>query len=309
MLIEKIIRDIGSELEFIRILNSEFIEKCHSTAFCWTTQPNSICLAMGKNYLSTAMVNPNIHGIVTSPKMIAKENIDVSKSIILLNHPDQFFYYLHNATLHNEFDHQAFVPFIDPSAQISSKAIVSQQVKIGAGTIIHDGAVILDNTIIGNDSIIYQNATIGTEGFFSKNVLGKKIHIEHFGGVKIGNNCLIHAASNVSRSVNFGEYTTIGNNSHIGIQSNVSHDCQIGENCDISAKVCFAGRVQIGNDVWVGAAATISNSVRIHDNAVIKIGSVVVADVNQSEVVSGNFAINHIKHLRKYLIKEDHANK
>lgn len=308
MLIDKILKEIGKEIGFIEILNEQFIEKCHYTAFTWTKRPNSICLAMGKDYLRAAINNPNIQGVVTSPQLIARENTEVPKCIILLEHPDQFFYYLHNAKLHEYFSPVPFESFIDPSAQISSRAIVSKNVRIGAGTVIHDGAIILDNTVVGCNSVIYQNVTIGTMGFFSKNVLGKKIQIEHFGGVEIGDNCIIHAGSNLSRAVNYGEYTTLGNNSHIGIHANIAHDCQIGESCDISAKVCLAGRVQVGNNVWIGASATISNGVQIESNAAIKIGSVVISDVKQRQVVSGNFAINHQKHLREFLSKKDDAN-
>lgn len=308
MLIDEILKDIGKNIGFIDILNNQFIEKCHHTTFTWTKRPNSICLAMGENYLRAAINNPNIQGIVTSPQIIAKENTEIPKCIILLEYPDQFFYYLHNAKLHEYFSPTHFEPFIHPSAQISLRAIVSQNVQIGANTVIHDGAIVLDNTIIGRNSVIYQNVTLGTTGFFSKNVLGRKIQIEHFGGVKIGDNCIIHAGSNISRSVNYDEYTTLGNDTHVGIHTNIAHDCQIGENCDISSKVCLAGRVQIGNNVWIGASATISNSVQVGNNAAIKIGSVVISDVDQSKVVSGNFAINHQKNLREFRSKNDDAN-
>ncbi|OGV26344.1 MAG: hypothetical protein A3F18_04070 [Legionellales bacterium RIFCSPHIGHO2_12_FULL_37_14] len=305
-LIEKTIKETGVELGFIDILNSNFLKNCYRTDFCWAHQPNSICLAMSKNYLKMAMHNPNILGVVTTPKIFMKESHNIPKSIVLLTSADQFFYYLHNAKLHNQFDWETIAHSIHPTAQVSDKANISSLVTIGAGVVIHDGAVILGNTIIGRNSIIYQNVTIGTEGFFSKVVLQKKIHIEHFGGVKIGNNCIIHAGSNISRAVHFRNHTTIGSNSHIGIQTNISHDCQIGEHCDISAKVCLSGRVKVGNHVWIGAGAVVSNQVHIYDNAEVKIGSVVIEDVPPNMSVSGNFSVNHKTHLRKYLNRDAH---
>ena len=308
MLIKHLIKNIGVELGFTQVLNDTYLKNCHRTNFCWSKQPNSICLSTGKDYLKIAMANPHIDGIITSPKIFAKENPKIPKSIILLEHPDQFFYYLHNAKLHAQFACETVEPFIHPCAQISDKATVSPLVRIGAGTVIHDGAVILDNTLIGNNCVIYQNVTVGTEGFFSKKVLNEKIHIEHFGGVRLGDHCIIHAGCNISRSVNFGDYTTIGNNSHIGIQTNIAHDCVIGKDCDVSAKVCLSGRVRIGNHVWIGAAATISNQIHVHDHAQVKIGAVVIEDVQPAETVSGNFAIRHQKQMRKHIIEKNHAN-
>ena len=64
-LIEKTIKEIGGELEFVDILNGNYLNDCYRTDFCWAHQPNSICLAMSKNYLKMAMHNPNIFGVVT----------------------------------------------------------------------------------------------------------------------------------------------------------------------------------------------------------------------------------------------------
>lgn len=308
MLIDKIIKEKGKDFGFIQSVNPLFLENCHQTSFSWTKNSNSICLAMGKDYLKMAMDNPNVQGIITSPKVIARENIDIPKAFLILDLPDQFFYYLHNCKIHEQFHVPKFVPYIDPSAQISPRAIVSPQVYIGAGTVIHDGAIVLDNSIIGNNCTIFHNVTIGSIGFFSKHVLGNKIQIQHFGGVKLGENCIVHTGCNISRSVNFSEYTQLGNNTHVGIHTNIAHDCQIGENCDISSKVCLAGRVKIGDNVWIGASATISNNIFIDHNANIKIGSVVISDVLKGDVVSGNFAVNHRKNMRVFLSNAKDAN-
>lgn len=261
---------------------------------------------MGLDYLDMSLGNPNIKGIVTSPKIFGNEKKDTPKCIVLLDQPDQFFYYLHNRKLHECFRATHPLPYIHPSAQISPRAIIAEHVHIGANTVIHDGAVILDNTVIGESSVIYQNVTLGTEGFFSKIVLGKKIHVQHFGGVKLGENCIVHAGSNISRSVNFDEYTHIGNNTHIGIHASIAHDCQIGDNCNLAGSAILAGRVRVGNHVWIGGGAQISNGVQIGNNSAVKVGSVVIANVNESSVVSGHFARNHHQHLRDYVTKVAH---
>jgi UDP-3-O-[3-hydroxymyristoyl] glucosamine N-acyltransferase len=145
--------------------------------------------------------------------------------------------------------------------------------------------------------------TIGTDGFFSKMIMGKKTHIRHFGGVVIGNNCVIHVGTNIARSVNFNESTVLEDNVHIGARSNVGHDCKIGRNTDISANVQIMGRAEIGADVWLGANVGISNMVKVGNGAIVRIGSVVIEDVAEAEDVSGNFAIKHAMNLKNYRMR------
>ena len=283
------------------IINESFLDNALRTAFVWTKHKHSVCLAMGKNYLQTALNNPAIQVIITAPHLVDLQKNNANKSLVLFDEPQSFFYLLHNTKITSDFNESCFESGIDPTAEISTEAFVSKHVKIGARTKIYPGAIVLDGTEIGEDCVIHEGCTIGTEGFFSKWINGQKCHVSHHGGVKLGKNCIIHAGTNISKSVNSNEFTQLGDNTHVGIQSNISHDCQIGENCDISAKVCLSGRVEIGDNVWVGASVTISNNIKIHDGAHLKIGSVVIKDVMTDESVSGNFAMKHSLNMKEYI--------
>lgn len=277
------------------------LETCRRTAFAWTQIPGSVCLAMNWKYFRTALDNPNIQAIVAPDSAIIPEN-QYGKSIIESPKADELFYYLHNQAIHTE-QAGGTLPAagIAPTARVSPRAIIGKNVVIGEDVVIHDGCIVLDNSEIGAGSVLYENVTIGTEGFFSKVIQGVKTHIRHYGGVRIGRNCIIHAGSNISRSANAFESTTLGDHVHIGIHSNVGHDSVIADHCDLSAKVCIAGRARLGRHCWIGASVVISNAVSIGERASVMIGSVVIDDVPDGETVSGNFAEKHGPRLKSYL--------
>jgi UDP-3-O-[3-hydroxymyristoyl] glucosamine N-acyltransferase len=284
------------------IYHIEMLEQCHRTSFAWSEFPKSLCLATDRAYFRQAIENKNIAGIIAPPAAIEESNL--TKAIIVSERANELFYFLHNMAIHKINPPPTAPEYefgIDPTAMISPRAIVAEQVSIGPNVVINDGCIVLDNTFIGADSVLYHYATIGTQGFFSKKILEKKTHVVHYGGVRIGQNCIIHAGTNISRSVNVNEFTSLGDGVHVGIHTNIGHDCNIGDNCDLSAKVFLAGRVKMGQNCWVGASAVISNSVNIGDNANIKIGSVVIEDVPSGKMVSGHFARSHMKNLREFL--------
>jgi UDP-3-O-[3-hydroxymyristoyl] glucosamine N-acyltransferase len=281
------------------IFEENNLGECKRTSFTWSELPNTLCLATDKEYFQEALDNNNIRGIVTTPVIISQK--EFGKAVIVSEKASELFYFLHNMRIHDLHESPKKEHGIHPSSTISDDTTIGENVLIGKNVVIHDGCIVLDNTIIRDNSVLYHNVTIGTQGFFSKIILGKKTHIEHFGGVKIGENCIVHTGTNISRSVNSDEYTEIGNNVHIGIHSNIGHDCKIEENCDISAKVFLSGKVKIGTGCWIGASVAISNSVSVGANASIKIGSVVIDDIQTGHSVSGNFAYDHARNLKEFL--------
>lgn len=304
-MIKNIIQKNKELFKITDVQGESHITNWKRTAFAWSNIPGSVCLAMDQKYFKQAISNPNISGIIAYSKAVPSTD-NLAKAVVISQQANEFFYYLHNLAIHLQDDTTSPTSpaSIHPSADIAASAIVGNNVSIGKNVSINERCIIHDNTIIGDDCVLYDNVTIGTEGFFSKNILGKKTHIRHFGGVKLGSNCIIHTGTNISRSVNANEYTELDDNVHIGIHSNIGHDCKVGANTDISAKVLLAGRVQIGVNCWVGASSTLSNAVRVGSEANINIGSVVIEDIHNGKTVSGNFAMNHISNLKEFMKKK-----
>lgn len=103
-------------------------------------------------------------------------------------------------------------------AIISPQAIVNEDVRMGEGTVVMDGAVINSGTTIGQAAIINTHSSIDHDC-----VIGDFVHIAPgvvlSGGVKIGKNCLVSCGSQVIQSV------TIGDNCLIGAGATVVENC------------------------------------------------------------------------------------
>lgn len=301
-MIKSIVEEYTDHFDVINIFNINKMSQCKKTSFVWSNDPGSLCLAMDKRYFDQAAGNPNIVGIVTTPDIYEHDRSIPDKLVIISKKADELFYFLHNAGIHvDDVSDTSDRNYVAPSASISPTASLGRHVYIGDNVTIHHGCLVCDYTVIKRNTMLHPYVTIGTEGFFSKYIMGTKVHLKHYGGVEIGENCIVHTGTNISRSVNYGENTVLGDSVHVGIHSNIGHDCKVGAESDISAKVLLAGRVRVGRNCWIGAGTTISNALSIGENAAVKIGSVVIEDVPPGETVSGNFAVEHKKNLRMYL--------
>lgn len=280
------------ELSHVDISTLEF----EQTGFVWSIHPNTLCVAMAKQYFQTAIKNPNI-SIIISPKDFGYQT---DKMIIICEKADEFFHEVHNH----------LQEFGDISHRISSLATLSPFSHIEEGVVIEDGVVIEAGSYIGKGSIIKRNSyigvnvMIGSQGMLPKYIQGSKVHLKHYGGVIIQEGCYLHAGTNVSKALFSKDHTSIGKHCHLGIQVNIAHDSSVGECSDISANSVISGRAKIGRNVWIGANCTISNWVTIGNNAKVRLGSTVIHDVDEGEDVSGNFAEPHRQRLYDYAKKQ-----
>jgi UDP-3-O-[3-hydroxymyristoyl] glucosamine N-acyltransferase len=288
-----------------QILRPELLAMARQTAFTWSAQPGTVCLAVNRRYFDMAAANPNVAAIIC-PRSAIGAGPPSDKSLVVAERADELFYSVHNLGIHAHAAAPADAGRrwqIHPGAVIAPTArLLGDRIGIGEGTSIGEYCVIESPAVIGAGCALHAGTLVGTDGLFSKTVLGRKIHIRHFGGVRVGDGCIIHAGTNVSRSVNFNECTELAEGVHVGIGANIGHDSRIGRGTEISGRVMLAGRVNVGEGCWIGAGAVISNAVRIGDRAKIRIGSVVVDDLAPGADVSGNFASDHTARLRQYAI-------
>jgi UDP-3-O-[3-hydroxymyristoyl] glucosamine N-acyltransferase len=163
---------------------------------------------------------------------------------------------------------------------IEENCTIGNRVNIGHNTVIKAGTIVADDVIIGS------NCTIGAVGFgYEQDESGNYILMPHIGNVKldafveIGNNVCIDRA--VMGSTHLAQHVKVDNLVHI------AHGVQIGKNSLIIANSMIAGSVVIGKNVWVAPSSSVKQKTTIGDNALIGMGTVVLGDVNESEIVVG----------------------
>jgi acetyltransferase-like isoleucine patch superfamily enzyme len=80
----------------------------------------------------------------------------------------------------------------------------------------------------------------------------------------------------------------IGENTVIGLNSQVHHDCIIDDNSVLSPRVTLCGNVHVCKNVFIGAGAVVIQGVTIGKNSIVGAGSIVIKDVHANTVVAGN---------------------
>ena len=251
-----------------------------------------------EKYISEVNRNKSVSCIITT-KEIAEKIKDLNYGILISENPRKTFFELHNKLVDEDFY------FKKEKNNISSKAIISSKVSIREyniniedDVVIEENVVIYPNVTIKKGSIIRANSTIGGNGFeFSK--FGDEVLSIKFGGnVIIDENTEIQNNTCIDRGV-FGT-TYIGKNVKIDNLIHIAHDVVIGENTFITACSEISGRVKVGKNSYFGPNSTIRNGIRIGENTKVSMGSVVTKNIEDNQIVTGNFARLHQEYI-KYL--------
>lgn len=219
--------------------------------------------------------------------------VDFNNYISSINSKEVFFSILRNFWGRN-------IPkgFVGDGTFIKGKTVISSDtyigyncsiigdIKIGKGTVIENNVSITGNVVIGDNCYIQSGVVIGIDGFgYSKDFLsGKKIMVEHFGGVKIGNDCFIGSHVNIARGTI--DDTIIGNGVKIAPSTHIGHNNVIADNVTIICSNLF-GSVHIGPESYI-VSSTIENQHSIGSNSVVGMGSVVVNDIPSNVIAYGS---------------------
>jgi len=182
---------------------------------------------------------------------------------------------------------------IHPSAIVSKKAILADDVQvgpycvitdnvtIGAGSRIGSHCLIDGNTIIGSSCIIFTGAVIGSQPQDLK-YKGERSFLE------IGNNNIIREYCTFNVGTGEGGKTRVKDNNLFMAYSHVAHDCSIGNDCVIANNGTLAGHVTIEDKAVVGGLVAIHQFVRVGVLSIIGGCSKVVQDIPPYSTCDGH---------------------
>ena len=243
----------------------------------------------------------NVSVILTNEETAkAIEELRPDIGICVVDDPRSVFFRMHQSLADcEEYARKSFETQIGKDCNISSLAYVSpENVVIGNNVTIEEFCSIKPNTIIGDDTVIRAGTIIGGEGFEVKTSEdGNAYVVKHLGGVRIGNSVEIQSNCCICKALYPWDDTIISNNVKIDNLVHVAHGVKIGEFTKIVTHAAIGGRTVIGKNAWVGIGAIIRNGITIGNNSRVNMGAVVTKDVPDGVYVSGNFAIEHSKHL------------
>ena len=200
---------------------------------------------------------------------------------------------------------------IDPSAAVAPGALVGAGTVVGAEVYIHANAVVgarcrldrgarimanavlYDDVRVGAGTVIHAGAVIGADGFgFAKDGDGALTAIAQLGGVRIGRDVSIGAATTIDRGAI--DDTVIEDGVKIDNQVQIGHNCRIGRNTLICGCVGIVGSTEIGAGCVLAGMVGIGGDkpIRICDGVTVSGCTHVSSSIDRPGVYSGGVIHN-----------------
>lgn len=188
---------------------------------------------------------------------------------------------------------------IDPRAIIDPKAILADNVEvgpwsyigpdvvIGEGTIIASHVVIKGTTNIGSNNRIFQFSSIG-EDCQDKKYAGEITYLEVGDSNVFREGCTIHRGTVQDNSL-----TKIGSHNLFMAYAHVAHDCIVGDHVIMANNSAIAGHVNLGSHTILGGFTAVHQFCRIGSHVMCGAGTVVLKDVPDYVLATGNPAQPH----------------
>ena len=182
---------------------------------------------------------------------------------------------------------------IHPTAIISEKAKLGNNLIIGPYSIIEDDVVIGDNCIVGPHVSIYNGARLGND---IKIYQGASV-ANHPQDLKfaneetlfeIGDGTIIREFATLHRGTIESGTTKVGKNCLLMAYTHVAHDCILGDNCIIANSVQLGGHVEIDDWVIIGGATVVHQFEKIGKHAMIGGGFRVTSDIPPYILAAGD---------------------
>lgn len=202
---------------------------------------------------------------------------------------------------------------IHPTAIISSKAKLADDICVGPYSIIGDNISLGRGTKVGAHCVIEGNTTIGKScEIFTGAVIGSKPQDLKYKGEKsfleIGDNNIIREYCTFNPGTSKTGKTIIGNNNLFMAYAHVAHDCLVGNGCIIANNGTLAGFVTIEDFAVVGGLVAIHQFVRMGKLSIVGGCSKVVQDIPPFSTCDGHpariFGLNLVG-LRRHGIAKD----
>ncbi|HLD82992.1 MAG TPA: acyl-ACP--UDP-N-acetylglucosamine O-acyltransferase [Candidatus Omnitrophota bacterium] len=182
---------------------------------------------------------------------------------------------------------------IHPTAIVSQKAKLADDIQVGPYTIIADNVVIGKGTQMHAYCLLEGNTSVGSGcEIFTGAVIGSRPQDLKYKGEKsfleIGDNNIIREYSTFNPGTEEGSKTVVGNNNLFMAYAHIAHDCVVGNNCVIANNGTLAGHVTIEDNAVVGGLVAIHQFVRIGRLSIIGGCSKVVQDIPPYSTCDGH---------------------
>jgi UDP-N-acetylglucosamine acyltransferase len=182
---------------------------------------------------------------------------------------------------------------IHPSAIISPRATLGQDVQVGPFCVIGDDVVIGNSCTLHSHVVIEGPTRIGDNNeFFPFAAIGGKTQdLKYLGEpthLLIGSHNVFRENTTIHRGTHEEIPTRIGSHNLFLCYAHVAHDCQIGDHVILSNNGTLAGHVEVGDHAIVSGLAAVHQFCRIGQHSIIGGCSKIIQDVAPFMIIDGN---------------------
>lgn len=172
-----------------------------------------------------------------------------------------------------------FVPAVMPVSDdvrvgegtvIMPNVFIGREVSIGKNCVIHPNVSLLDFTIIGDNVVIQAGTVIGSDAFYYNTKKDRDVwfkRMQSCGNVVIEDDVEIGAGCTIDRGVT--AETRIGRGTKMDNMVHIGHDTTVGKNCLFAAQVGIAGGTIVEDGVTLWGQVGVSKTLTIGAHAVV----------------------------------------
>lgn len=291
-MIEFQVRDILKTIKYIKFIGNEEAKVTQLISLDRNNRKSNVLFWCSDTNIDS--LDELTKGTVICSELVFKKSLSTSCNYIVVENPRLRF-----SEVINKFFSYPEITGLSETAKVSKTVQLGHQVSIGEHVVIGENCVIGNNVSIGHNSVISSNTMIGNSVKVGSNCTiggcgfgyavgedGKKIRINHIGGVILGDRVELGSNVCIDRGV-IGD-TILGDGVLVDNLAHISHNVVIGEDSMIYALTVICGSTIIGKNSKVAPGASIINKVIIGDKVQIGIGAVVVRNLPSGIVVAGN---------------------
>jgi UDP-N-acetylglucosamine acyltransferase len=185
---------------------------------------------------------------------------------------------------------------IHPSAIISTKAELDEDVEIGPYCVVGEGVELSSACVLMSHVVIEGPCRIASNNRFHPfSSIGGPPQDKKYRGeptsLDIGHGNVFREGVTVNRGTAQDKgLTRIGSDNWVMAYVHIAHDCIIGNHCILANSVNLAGHVQLGDYAVLGGYTGVHQFCQVGAHVMAGIASVIVKDVPPYLMISGNAA-------------------
>jgi UDP-N-acetylglucosamine acyltransferase len=158
---------------------------------------------------------------------------------------------------------------IDPRAEVHGEAeigpfvVIDGPVRVGPGTRVLAHVTLLGRTHIGAGNVIHSGAVVG-------DVPQDLAFQEAETYLRIGDNNVIREHVEIHRGTKPGTATVIGNENYLMTNAHIAHNCRLGDHVILATGATLGGYVEVEDQVFISGNCVVHQFVRIGRLALLR---------------------------------------